>query len=221
MPHSSPLLLAWVKRYFFPRGCLWPALLCWGAVFLGGCAPAWQAPGLADLELQPGRYIKRSYRSPEFVPTAGAYQVQTFPVDQVRGISSGTAQTLFNEELLRALQANGLRVNQAGPTFALDGQVHRFAVASPVWRFVSGRGQAHLRVAGEIRRGQEIVFAFQDDIDIAPAVNPRHQPPLEPDLIARLAARRFAVNLLNEMLLPPGLRSPEERENHPTPGPPR
>jgi hypothetical protein len=172
---------------------------------------------MAALELQPGRYLQRYYRNPEFQPTGGGYQVETFPVDQVRGLSPRTAQTLFNEELLRALQANGLRVNQANPTFALAGQVHRFTVASPTWRFFSGRGQANLRVAGEIRRGQEILFAFQDEVDIAPAVNPRHQPPLEPDLIARQAARRFAVNLLNEMLLPPHPGPRPEREHQATP----
>jgi hypothetical protein len=62
---------------------------------------------------------------------------------------------------------------------------------------------------GEIRRGQEVVFAFQDEVVIAPAINPRHRPTLEPDLIARQAVRRFVMNLLNELLLPPGHDSGE------------
>ncbi len=76
---------------------------------------------------------------------------------------------------------------QPTPTLILSGVVDRLVVASPTWRFFSGRGHADLRVLGEIRRGQEVVFAFQDEVTINPPVNPKHRPPLESDLIARLA----------------------------------
>ena len=92
---------------------------------------------------------------------------------------------------------------QPTPTLILSGVVDRLVVASPTWRFFSGRGHADLRVLGEIRRGQEVVFAFQDEVTITPPVNPKHRPPLESDLIARLVIRHFTANLLNELLLPP------------------
>jgi hypothetical protein len=194
----------------------WLALFFCGALVLCGCAPAWQPAGLAGVALQPGRYLQKYYRSPDLDPVAGGYQVEAFPVEQVRGLSLDQARALFNEELVRAMAANGLKVNEEKPLFGLSGAVDRFAVASPAWRFLSGRGQADLRVVGEIRRGQEVVFAFQDEVSINPQVNPRHRPALEPDLIARQAARRFAMNLLNELLLPAGH---EAGENIPVPPP--
>ena len=182
----------------------WLALFFCGVCLLSGCAPAWQPPGLGGLALQPGRYLQKYYRSPDFDPAAAVYQVETFPVEQVKGLSVEAARTLFNEELLKAMAANGLKVSQEKPQLVLSGVVDRFSVASPTWRFLSGKGHADLRVVGEIRRGQEVVFALQDEVVIAPAINPRHRPTLEPDLIARQAARRFAMNFLNELLLPPG-----------------
>jgi hypothetical protein len=188
---------------------VWLALFLGGVLVMGGCAPAWQPTSLEGVALQPGRYLQKYYRSPDLDPVAGGYQVEVFPVEQVRGLGTGQAGVLFNEELVKAMAANGLPVNQEKHQFVLSGAVDRFAVASPTWRFFSGRGHADLRVVGEIRRGQEVVFAFQDEVAINPQVNPRHRPTLEPDLIARQAARRFAMNLLNELLLPPGKESGE------------
>lgn len=180
------------------------ALWLCGVMVVAGCAPAWQPAGLEGVNLQPGRYLQKYYRSPDLDPTAGGYQVEAFPVEQVQGLSLDQARALFNEELVKAMAANGLKVNEDKPRFGLSGAVDRFAVASPAWRFLSGRGQADLQVVGEIRRGQEVVFAFQDQVTINPQVNPRHRPTLEPDLIARQAVRRFTMNLLNELLLPSG-----------------
>jgi hypothetical protein len=207
-------------------------------MLLFGCSrAAWQPRDFGGLALGPGRYLDKCYRNPTLNPAAAVYRVEIFPVEQVSGISQEQAQALFSEELIKAMTANGLRVNQeepeerrvkpgaraadpqAGqapglfkpqkspegpaPVLTLSGVVDRLAVASPTWRFFSGRGNASLRVAGEIRREQEVVFAFQDDITINPPVNPKHRPALEADLIARLAIRRFTADFLNELLLPP------------------
>ena len=138
-------------------------------------------------------------------------------MEQVAGLSLEPAKRLFNEELLRAMAANGLKVSREKPQLVLSGVVDRFRVASPTWRFLSGRGHADLRVVGEIRRGQEVVFAFQDEVVLAPAVNPRHRPVLERDLIARQAVHRFATNFLNELLLAP---ASEPEESVPAASPP-
>lgn len=196
----------------------WVTLCCWGLILLGGCASARQPTGLSSVDLQPGRYLSQYYRSPDLAALASSYQLEPFTVEQARGLSTATAATVFNDELARALAANGLRMNPEAPQLVVSGQVTRFAVASPAWRFLSGRGQAELHVVGEIRRGQEIVFAFADDVTISPFVNPRRQPPLEPDLIARQAARRFAVNLMNELLLPPGPAIPVSGPGDAPPG---
>jgi hypothetical protein len=178
----------------------WPVLL-WALLWCG-CAPAWHPGGFEGLALQPGRFLQKYYRSPHLDPTAGEYQVEAFPVEQVRGLGQEQARALFQEELLKALAANGLKVGQEKSRFILGGKVDRLQVASPSWRLLSGRAQAELRVAGEIRQGQEVVFAFQDQVAINPPVTPRHRPTLESDLIARLVMRQFVANLMNELLLP-------------------
>ena len=221
-------------------------------MLLFGCSrAAWQPRDFGGLALGPGRYLDKCYRNPTLNPAAAVYRVEIFPVEQVSGISQEQAQALFYEELIKAMTANGLRVNQGepeerrvkpgakaaepqagqalglfkpqkspegpAPVLTLSGVVDRLAVASPTWRFFSGRGNASLRVAGEIRREQEVVFAFQDDITINPPVNPKHRPPLEADLIARLAIRRFTADFLNELLLPP---KTETEVNIPAAAPP-
>jgi len=193
------------------------ALIFCGALLLSGCAPAWQPTGLGGIALQPGRYLQKYYRSPELDPAAAVFQVEAFPVERVAGLSQEEARHMFNEELLRAMTANGLKVSREKPQLVLNGVVDRFSVASPTWRFLSGKGRADLRVVGEIRRDQEVVFAFQDEVAIAPAVNPRHRPVLESDLIARQAVRRFAMNFLNELLLPPASESGESVPAAPPP----
>jgi hypothetical protein len=218
---------------------LWLALCC-GLIWLSGCAPTWHPAEIAGVSMEPGRYLQKYYRSPHFEPAAAVYQVEPFQVEQVTGLGPEQAKVVFQEELGKAMIANGLRMSQTGAptglkqpkeglarptenpaelleiqakprqgqektaaTIIVSGVVDKFVVASPAWRFLSGRGHVDLRVAGEMRQGQEVVFAFQDHVSINPPVNPRHRPVLEPELLARLAVRRFTTDLLNELLLPP------------------
>ena len=168
-----------------------PVLLCAG--WLCGCAPAWPPAGFVGVPMEPGRYLQKYYRSPNFEPAAAVYQVEPFPVEQVSGLGTEQARALFHEELVKAMIANGLQVSQteapasrqkpeAGPgeargklrrrpwgsretpnegqgksmpTVTVTGVVAKFVVASPVWRFLSGRGHVDLQVAGELRRGRK------------------------------------------------------------------
>ncbi len=118
----------------------WLALFFCGVLLLCGCTPAWQPTGFGGLALQPGRYLQQYYRNPDLHPAAAVYQVEAFPVEQVTGLSAEQARVLFNEELLKAMAANGLQVSGEKPQLVLSGVVHRFSVASPTWRFLSGRG---------------------------------------------------------------------------------
>ena len=63
--------------------------------------------------MEPGRYLQKYYRSTNFLPAAAVYQVEIFPVEQVSGLRTEQGRILFNEELLQALTANGLKVSQA------------------------------------------------------------------------------------------------------------
>jgi hypothetical protein len=186
----------------------WGLLL--GLVVLVSASCAGVPPyGGAASDLQPGRYVQRVYRSPDFNPAALTYQLEPLPVTFSQGLSPQEAADLFNTVLVQTMQANGLQIAAKPGAAVLTGQVERFTVASPAWRFLSGRGQVQIQARGEIRQGQEVVFAFQDWVKINPAVNPRHQPGLERDLLAQQAARRLAMNLLNEMLLPPRPEPPD------------
>ena len=92
----------------------WLALCFCGVLWTGGCAPAaWHPRAFDGIALEPGRYLDKYYRSPDFDPAAAVYQVETFPVEQVEGISQEQARALFNEELIKAMTANGLKVNLA------------------------------------------------------------------------------------------------------------
>ncbi len=180
------------------------ALLAISCLSVWGCATTPLLPA-AMPEWQPGRYVQYSHRSPDFDPTGLRYAVEPLPVDFSQGLSQAQASAIVQEELLQALQANGLKIAEAQPEAVLSGQVRRFQVASPAWRFFSGRGWARIEALVAIRQGQDIVFACQDQVTVNPAVNPRHRPPLERELLARQAARRLAANILNELLLFPPL----------------
>lgn len=170
--------------------------------------------------LQPARYVQYAYRSPDLRPAAVRYLVEAFAVDLSQGLSAQEAAVLFQEELVQAMRTNGLKVVEGSPDAVVSGRLARFTVSAPLWRFLSGRGQAHIQASGDIRRGPEILFAFQHTVAINPAVNPRQRPPLEPHLIARQAARRLAQNILNELLLPPGQDDVSSRPEKVTATPP-
>ena len=104
------------------------------------------------------------------------------------------------EELTLAWRANGLKVLPQGDT-VVSGVVQYVAVRGRAFRFLTGKIDADLVVSGAITRGGATLFACQDRISLSSPVNPGPPPPKETELLLRLAARTFAVHLLNEMLL--------------------
>jgi hypothetical protein len=168
-----------------------------------GCAPAWHPQMLQGLPLVPGRYLTLYYGSPDFKPAQLSYRLEVFPLEQVQGLDPSLAARWFQEELAGALTDNGLALKVEDAQCTLSGTVSRFYLRGPTFRFLSGKSHASLQVAGVLRQGPEIVFAFQDQVQITLPINPRHQTDLESELMARRVIRGFANNLLNEMLLPP------------------
>lgn len=183
----------------FRPGLIWLLLLCLPLA----CAGPRPWPQTAP-PLQPGRYLTAYYRSPDLHLMAARWRLGDWQLQQLQGLSPEQALALLRAELTAAFAANGLVFQEGEADYVVSGTVNRWQLSPPFWRWLSGRGTVILEVTGEIRRQQELVFAFYDRLKLTPAINPRRQPTLEPELLARLAARRFAANLLNELLLPEG-----------------
>jgi hypothetical protein len=176
--------LVWVLLIF----CLW------------GCAPK-IAPTLpGGLALQPGRYLTSSYRAPDFDPARTACALESFLVEIAREVDPETFQKQFQEELSRALKANGLKIDPQSPT-VLSGAVQQVQIHGAAFRFLAGRITASLTVQGTISRGGEILFAFQDRLKVSSPVNPGPPAPKERELLLNQAAHTFAAHLMNELLL--------------------
>ena len=188
-------LAMWIKRRtsFGLLGAL-------ALVFLWGCATQ-LAPALpAGIALQPGQYVTASYRAPDFNPARTAYALEPFPVASAQGVSPETFQAQFQDELSRALQANGLKIDPRSPT-VLSGTVQQVEISGTSLRFITGKITAQATVSGTIRRGEQTLFAFQDRISMNSPVNPGAPAPKERELLLNQAARTLAAHLLNELLL--------------------
>ncbi len=175
------------------------ALVMAPAWLVGGCAPA-LAPTVAGITLQPGSYVTASYRAPGWAAARTSYALSPFPVQAAPGVDPETFQTLLQEEISRALQANGLKVDPHSDT-ALRGTVSRVEVRGASLRFITGSITAALTVEGQVSRGSEVLFAFQDRISLNSPVNPGTPAPKEKELLLTHVARTCADHLLNELLL--------------------
>ena len=185
----------WIKPPIF-RGLVWALAL----LGLWGCAPG-PAPTLpGGLALQPGRYLTSSYRAPDFDPARTTYALEPFPVEAAQGVDPTAFQAQLQEELSRALGANGLKLDPRSPT-TLGGTVQQVEIRGATFRFILGRLTADLTVQGAIRRGDETLFAFQDRLKVSSPVNPGTPAPKERELLLGLAVRTFVAHLLNELLL--------------------
>ncbi len=185
------------SRKFLPSLGLCLAL---AMVWVGGCVPRLAPAVPADLTLAPGRYLQAVYRAPDFEPTRVAYVIQPFPVEQSPGMAPGAFQSLLQEELSRAWQANGLKTAPWGEA-VLAGTVQYVDLSGLSFRWLTGKITAHLLVSGAITRGTETLFAFQDRISLSSPVKPGPPAPKEREILLGDAARTLASHLLNEMLL--------------------
>jgi hypothetical protein len=164
-----------------------------------GCVPRVPPAIPPGLTLTPGRYLTAYYRAPDFAPAQATYVLTPFPVEMAQG-TPADVQALFMQELTRAWRANGLKISPQGDT-DLTGGIQYVAVRGTALRFLTGKIDADLVVSGAISRGDVTLFAFQDRVSISSPVNPGPQAPKESELLLRQAARTFAGDLLNEMLL--------------------
>ncbi len=176
------------------------AALVMAPAWLGvGCAPR-LAPTVGGITLQPGSYVTASYRAPGWAAVRTSYALTPFPVQAAQGVAPETFQGLLQEEIARALQANGLKADPHSDT-VLRGTVSRLEVRGASLRFITGKISAALSVEGQVSRRSEILFAFQDRIRVNSPVNPGAPAPKETELLLTQAARTCAAHLMNELLL--------------------
>ena len=175
------------------------ALVMVPAWLAGGCAPR-PAPIVGGITLPPGSYVTASYRAPGWAAARTSYALSPFQVQAALGVAPETFQALLQEEISRALQANGLKVNPHSDT-VLGGTVSHLEVRGASLRFITGSITAALTVEGQVSRGSEVLLAFQDQIRISSPVNPGAPAPRETELLLTLAARTCADHLMNELLL--------------------
>lgn len=179
----------------FPRFLVLTALL---GLFLGCRGLVLQAP--AGVSWQPGRYVLYSFRTPGFEPEEAAYLLTPFPVRHALSLQAPEFQQLFFEELREAFRSQGLKIEGPDPV-RLTGTIHQVQVHGSRLRWLTGRLRATLGVSGTISRGEEVLFAFADELTLSSPVAPGRGAPGEKELLLRRVARQAAHRLLNELLL--------------------
>src|SRR4030042_354287 len=146
---------------------LWLALAMAG---VAACVPRLMPAVPAGIVLTPGCYLTAFYRDPAFQAGRTAYVIQPFTVEQASGVAADTLQSILQEELSRASQANGLKLAPRGET-AVAGTVQYADLRGTSIRWLTGKISTNLVVSGAITRGGETVFAFQARLDPVPPLN--------------------------------------------------
>jgi hypothetical protein len=186
-----------MRRLFFLMACVLAASLA----ALGACAPLKLPPPPAGVPLLPGQYVRLSYFAPDFTPEDVAYSFNNFTVAPGNIAASGTFQKIFQDELVRAWQAQGLKLDHGQEAARLSGSIQYLSVKGARLRWLSGRIFASLTIAGTITRGDQMLFAFQDQIILSSPVSPGFAAPREQELLLRQLAQEAAYHILNELLL--------------------
>jgi len=169
-------------------------------VGVGGCAPA-LPPAAAGVAWQPGRYVQESYRSPDFHAEKTTYTLSSLTVEEAVGVTPEEFLPIFREEWTRAWQAAGLKTAAAADSAGLSGTVHHLSLKGAAFRRLTGRLRGSLTISGTITRGQEILFAFRDRVEVSSPLAPGPAPPKEREIFLRQLARETVYHLLNELLL--------------------
>ncbi len=186
-----------MRRLFFLLACVLAASL----TALGACGPLVLPPPPAGVPMLPGQYVRLSYFSPDFKPEDVSYTFNEFTVAPDSNALAGTFQKIFQDELLRAWPAQGLKLDHGKETARVSGTIQHLSVKGARLRWLSGRIFASLTIAGTITRGGQVLFAFQDQINLSSPVSPGLAAPREQDLLLRRLAREAAYHILNELLL--------------------
>jgi hypothetical protein len=180
---------------------------CWifcvlaALVAAAACGPLALPPKPAAVLFLPGEYVKESYFAPDFKPAESIYSLHAFPVARASNASVEAFQKTFQEELVRAWQAQGLKIGTGKDACRLSGTIHDLAVRGAHFRWLTGRLFASLTISGTITRGEQVLFAFRDQVYLSSPLAPGLAAPKEKDLLLRRLAREAVNHLLNELLL--------------------
>jgi len=173
------------------------------ALLLGpGCGPHRLAsPG--GVTLKPADYLEASYRASDFDPEQVSFILEPFTLERTQGVAPDIFQTLLQKELAKALADNGLSTtpSEEQPPCTLTGTVEKVQVWGSRFRWLIGKISGELKVYGTIRRGEEVLFAFQDRIHLVSPLTPGPAPPKEAELLLQQVVHIFATHLVNELLL--------------------
>jgi hypothetical protein len=186
-----------MRRLFFLMACVLAAIIAG----LGACGPLALPPPPAGLPMQPGQYVRESYFAPGFQPEEMSYTFTVFTVAPGSDALSETFLNVLQDELTRAWQAQGLKLNHGEEVVRLSGTIQHLSVKGARLRWLSGRLFASLTISGTITRGEQVLFAFQDQINLSSPVSPGLAAPREQDLLLHQLARETAYHILNELLL--------------------
>jgi hypothetical protein len=186
-----------MRRFIFLMACALAAFLA----ALGACGPLVLPPPPAGVPMLPGQYVLLSYFSPDFKPEDVSYTLTDFTVAPDSNALAGTFQKILQDELGRAWQAQGLKLDYGKEAARVAGTIQHLSVKGARLRWLSGRILASLTIAGTITRGGQVLFAFQDQIILSSPVSPGLAAPREQDLLLRQLAREAAYHILNELLL--------------------
>jgi hypothetical protein len=179
-------------------------MACVLAVFvaaLGACGPLVLPPPPAGLTLHPGQYVRESYLAPGFNPVEVSYTFNVFTVAPGSDAQALAFLKVLQDELGRAWQAQGLKLGRGEQVARVSGTIQHFSLKGARLRWLSGRLFASLTIAGTITRGEQVLFAFQDQINLSSPVSPGLTAPKEQDLLLHQLARETAYHILNELLL--------------------
>jgi hypothetical protein len=186
-----------MRRLFFLMACVLAAFLA----ALGACGPLVLPPPPAGLPLRPGQYVRQSYLAPDFTPEGASYTFKVFTVAPGSDALAEAFLKVLQDELVRAWQAQGLKLGQGEEVARLSGTIQDLSITGARLRWLSGRLFASLTIAGTITRGEQVLFAFQDQINLSSPVSPGLAAPREQDLLLHQLAREAAHHILNELLL--------------------
>ncbi len=186
------------------RLCLWVTSVVAALAILGGCGPRLlPAPPatLAGVPLKPGRYVKESYVAPDFKPDEVSYTLGAFTVAPTGQAPAELFSKIFQDELGRSWQAQGLKLASGKDACLVTGTIEQLAVMGTRLRWLTGRLHASLAIAGTITRGEQVLFAFRDQVNVSSPLAPGPPAPREQELLLRQLARESIHHLLNELLL--------------------
>ena len=167
----------------------------------GGCGPRLLPAAPAGLPFQPGRYIQESYFAPDFKPDEVSYTFEAFTVAPDGEAPAEAFVKTFQDELVRAWQAQGLKLGPGGNVCLLTGTIQHLSVKGARLRWLTGRLHASLMLSGAVRRGDQVLFAFRDQVNVSSPLAPGPAAPRERELLWRQLAREAIHHLLNELLL--------------------